>query len=989
VAKRTPKVAKRRPRKPSAERRRAAAAAEPSLAVAAAAPGGSGHCLVVGVGASAGGLEAFRGFLEHIPAPVGMAFVFVQHLDPARKSMLVELLSSYTDLTVVEAEDGAQAAADHVYIIPPDCTLTIEQGRLHLSKPAPSREHRRPIDSFLSSLAIDQGELAVGIILSGGGNDGSEGITAIKEAGGLTIAQASAGEHALSGMPSSAAATGNVDHVLPLAAMSARLTEYRDHLNVVRAAKGPDGTRRDAPAYLTQICALLRTGLGHDFSHYKEKTLVRRVQRRMQVLQIDEVPAYIDYLRAEPAELDLLFQELLISVTQFFRDHVAFEILEHEVISRIADGHGADDDIRVWVPGCATGEEAYSIAILLREAIIKRQVSPRIQIFGTDINDLSIQTARAARFHPSTVATIPPTRLARWFVKDGDEYCPIKEIRELCIFSTHSVIKDPPFSRLDLISCRNLLIYLDTSLQDRLLNVFHYALRPGGFLFVGTSEGVTRHGKLFNVADKRSRIFVRREGAAAPAPELPAVVRVLPQLPPGRGTPPEDGLERNARRTIEKYTPAFVVIDGDYEIMRFGGRIGRYLGPSPGAASLNLFNLLIRPLRPIARAALQRCSVNHAPLVQEGIELEDEGSRHTIDLIVEPIADPSEASMFLIAFRDRHAPSPRRRSRAGKGDAKPGGQGTELEAELAITRARLQATIDELETANEEMKSANEEYQSVNEELQSANEELETSKEEMQSINEELQTVNAELNSKNDVLSRANSDLRNLLDSTEIATVFLGTDLRVSNFTPAMTDLFHLRENDRGRPLTEIVSRIDYVELESDVERVLRTLAPIEKEVSIPQDGSTFIMRLRPYRTVDNVIDGVVITFVDITQRTRHERELARLAAIVESSLDAIIACDPHGTITSWNAGAEGLLGYAAREMIGSSMETVVPEDGRGALPDILERIRQGERIQHFDSEWVAKDRRRVAVSANIHPITIPDGADVGISWIARRKPNS
>ena len=471
--------------------------------------------LIVGVGASAGGFEAFRTFLGHFPAQTGMALVYVQHLDPTRKSLLVELLGRLTDMPVLAAEDGAALTPDRVYVIPPDATLTVANGTLHLAVPAPAREFRRPIDSFLTSLAEDQGELAVGIILSGGGSDGTEGVRALKENGGLTLAQASGDDHAMTGMPGSAAATGQVDFVLPVEAMPAKLIEYRRHLIAVRAEKGSDGTRQDAAKHLTRIFHMLRQAVGHDFSHYKEKTLVRRIQRRMQVLQIDDVPAYIEHLQKQPGELQLLFQEMLIGVTRFFRDAEVFEALEHDVIAKIVEQKtGADEAIRVWVPGCATGEEAYSIAILIREATIKHRISPSVQIFGTDIDDQAIQAARSARYRLAQVEGVTPARLKRWFTNDGDSYSPIREIREMCIFATHSVIKDPPFSRIDLVSCRNLLIYLDPELQERLARVFHYALRPGGFLFLGTSESLGRNNQLFTVAHKGHRFFLRQRGAA-------------------------------------------------------------------------------------------------------------------------------------------------------------------------------------------------------------------------------------------------------------------------------------------------------------------------------------------------------------------------------------------------------------------------------------------------------------------------------------------
>jgi len=819
--------------------------------------------LIIGIGASAGGLQAFKTFFASMPANSGMAFVLVQHLAPQHESMLTELLRSATAMHVVEAADRTVLAADHVYVIPPNATLRIAGGELRVSKPAPAREHRRPVDTFFSALAEDQGENAVCIVLSGGGSDGAEGLRAIKEHGGLTMAQAEFDHHAMSGMPMSAAATGLVDHVLPIEEMPARLIAYGKHLRVVEPRKGPDGTREDAAEHLAKICALVRGAVGHDFSQYKEKTLIRRIQRRMQVLQIDSTSAYIERLRKDPVETDLLFHDLLIGVTHFFRDPAAFDALEVQVIAQLMHGKGADAAVRVWVPACATGQEVYSIAILLKEAAERLSARPNIQIFATDIDEHAVTAARAARYPKSQLTDISAARLERWFAADGDHLCPVKEIREMCIFSTHSVIKDPPFSRLDLISCRNLMIYLDTKPQDRLIRTFHYALRPGGYLFLGASENVTRHVKLFAALDHKHRIFQRRDAASSlPILTMDMGANAAAHSPARSAPPAENGLERSARRLMEKHLPAYVVVDGNHDVLRFSGQTDKYLGPSPGAASLNFFNLIRRGLRPAARAALTKALATQQPVTHEALAIEANGGRQLVDLSVEPIPD-SDAGLCVVAFFDRKPVV------NGKGptDAAQTLPLEALEKELRTTRERLEATVDQLETSNEEMKSANEEYQSVNEELQSTNEELETSKEEMQSINEELQTVNAELNSKSDTLLRLNSDLRNLLDSTQIATLFLDRQLRIRSFTPPLTNLLHVRDSDHGRPVTEIASRLSYDGLRKDATRVMRDLSVTEREVNTKDDGLSFLMRLRPYRTVDNVIDGVVITFIDITDR--------------------------------------------------------------------------------------------------------------------------
>ncbi|HET8609704.1 MAG TPA: chemotaxis protein CheB, partial [Burkholderiales bacterium] len=725
--------------------------------------------LVVGLGASAGGLDAFKSFFAAMPAQSGFVFVLVQHLDPQHKSLLSELLGRQTEMPVTQAEDGMAVAADHVFVIPPNAVLTIRAGIFHVTTPAPPREHRRPIDTFFVSLAEDQGENAVCIILSGSGSDGTAGLSAIKEHGGLTMAQAGIDEMALQGMPSSAAATGLVDCVMPVEAMPEKLIDYGHHLAWVLRQKDDDWTRRDAKDYLAKICALLRTRLGHDFSEYKDKTLIRRIQRRMQVLQIDNVPAYIERLRKEPVELESLFHDLLIGVTQFFRDPDAFTELQDKIVPKLLENRDADNPIRVWVPGCATGEEAYSIAILLREAIALRELTIPVHLFGTDLDANSVTIARHGRYR-TALTGVSPERLERWFIEEGGDYCVRKDIRDMCVFSVHDLVKDPPFSKLDLISCRNVMIYLNSDLQDRLARTFHYALRPGGYLFLGNSESLSRQNQLFTILDKKHRVFQRRGDVAA---VLPAII------PPG-GSNAAAGtgaahpvnadtgrivaahIEQHARHALEKFFPAYMVINRRHDILQFSGQTGNYVEPAPGAASFNLFRILKRELQSAAQMAVQKATETRQLVVQEKVITGASGGSRLVDLIVAPILEAADG-LLVVAFQDR---GPISGGKVRPGTAEPAIAAQALDRELHAVRAQLQTTIDELETANEEMKSSNEEYQSVNEELQSTNEELETSKEELTSINEELQTINSELSGKNEALNRANSDLKNLLDGT-------------------------------------------------------------------------------------------------------------------------------------------------------------------------------------------------------------------------------
>jgi two-component system CheB/CheR fusion protein len=844
--------------------------------VAAVEPQPSGVLpyVTVAIGASAGGLHAFTEFLANLPSDTGMAFVLIQHLDPIHKSLLVSLLASHTGMKVVEAGNGMALAPNAVFVIPPDATMTIGNGRLVVSSPAPARENRWPIDSFFASLAADQREHAVCVVLSGAGSDGTRSLSLVKRHGGLILAQAGENGQPIAGMPYSAVATGLVDYLLAASAMPAKLMEHQKALLDGVPVAEATGAPLVHPTQFGEICALLRGRTGHDFSQYKQPTLMRRIHRCMRTMHVASVDELIRSLRDEPARIDALFHELLIGVTQFMRDRAAFHAVQTMVLPRILAGKEASDQVRLWVPGCASGEEVYSLAILLKGLMNGRQTAPKVQIFGTDIDETAIATARAARYRGSALSRLTVEQRERWFVAEGSAYRPVPEIREMCVFSVHSVIKDPPFSKLDMISCRNLLIYLGGDLQARAIRNFHYALNPGGWLFLGLSESVARGAELFIQMDKRQRIFQRQEVVAvlpglAARDSLPPGVAAVSSGPfPGGGL--DDAFDRSARRALEQYSPAYVVIDRGGTIIRFsGGAVGRYLEPSPGVANLGLFGILRRPLRRTVRGAVEKAIAGHTAVVEEGLSIGIEGDTHLITLIAQPISNGRPGQdRYLVAFHDAGLARGQTVRVAGPAAAVTDDDET-LAQELASARSQLMATIADLETANEELRSFNEEYQSTNEELQATNEELETAKEEMQSVNEELQTINTELIAKNEQLTRLNNDFQNLLESTQIATIFLDSKLNITRFTPAMTGLIHVREGDLGRPITEIASRLDYATLPADVAAVLAGRQTIERELRLPGDSATFLMRLRPYRTVEGTIDGVVITFVDMTARKR------------------------------------------------------------------------------------------------------------------------
>lgn len=939
--------------------------------------------LIVGIGASAGGIDAFKIFFSRMPAEIGMAFIIVQHLDPRYESSLAAIIAGYTTMPVHLAEEGALVAPNQVFVVPPDAIMTIKEGRLHLSRPAPPVARRISVNTFLNSLAADQGENAVAIILSGFGSDGALGIAAVKEQGGLTLSQAEFDHHAKRGMPQSAVSAGFVDHVLAVEDMPQALLDYRHHRAISDSNKGPDGIRQDLPSYLATICAVLHSRLGRDFSDYKTGTLMRRIQRRMHVLQTNEVGDYINLLRSLPHEAEQLFRELLISVTRFFRDRDAFEALEAKVIPGLLTNSHTADPVRIWVAGCATGEEAYSIAILLKETLLRADSRRKVQIFATDVDDRAIAVARTGLYSGSIASDLSPERLERNFVKEDGSYRVAKDIREMCLFSMHDLVKDPPFSRIDLVCCRNLLIYFEPALQQRVITTFHYALRPGHHLFLGPSESIASQAQLFAPLDKRHRLFVRRDTAAkfpvlSPSHHLNEV--------PAKLSAPQPGIDidQRAGRAMARYAPAFLVVDRQHEVIRFSGDTGKFLQPTAGVASLSLFTLLHADLRAPVRAALKEATATGERVLHEKVCVGVGDRQETMNLIVEPLVGADEPGLFVVAFQEAKlgaASAQDSTVSVASGEAR---SSDVLNREMLATKERLRNLSEELEAANEELQSSNEEYLSVNEELQSANEELVTSKEELQSLNEELQTINAELNNRNDSLVRSNSDLANLFDSTSIATLFLDRDMRIRRFTPRLLEIFSLREGDEGRPISDIVTKLTRDGLGQDVQQVLKTLLPREREVAVGEGRVPFLMQVRPYRDLNNVIDGAVVTFVDLSERKRHEQARSRLAAIVESSQDAIVGHDLQGIVVSWNDGAQRLFGTSGDKAIGQSMPTLV----RDALPwdwlTMLAMLERGEQLSAFECTGMATHGRIVNLSVTISSVKERNGRIAGVSLVAR-----
>ena len=830
---------------------------------------------IVGIGASAGGLEALEQLLRHVPEKSGLAFVVVQHLDPTREGMLVELLQRATRMKVLQVKDRLRVEPDHVYVIPPNKDLSILHGVLHLLAPAAPRGLRLPIDFFFRSLAADQQGRSIGVILSGMGSDGTLGLGAIKEQGGVVFVQAPASAK-FDGMPRSAIDAGLADVVAPIEELAGRIVAHRARAG--RMAPPELALPLKTQSAIDKICVLLRSQTGHDFSQYKRSTIYRRIERRMSLHQIDAIAGYVRYLQGSPQEAILLFKELLIGVTSFFRDPAAWDYLQNKAIPALLAERSSSGALRAWVPACSTGEEAYSLAITFKEALGHVRPARRnsLQIFATDLDKDAIDRARQGRFPPNIAGDVSEERLRRYFVEEEHGYRVNQEIREMVIFAAQNIIMDPPFTKLDILSCRNLLIYLSPPLQKKLLPLFHYSLNRGGILFLGSAETLGAATELFAPMDGKTRIYCRLE--ASPQPTLVEFPSSFSDTGPSKaGSEPASKAPSPSVQALagalllERYSPAAVLTTRDGDIVYVSGRTGKYLEPAAGKANWNLHAMAREGLRGELGSAFSKALREARPVTRTGVTLDGHGARQVADVTIEPLQEPAALrGMVMVVFTDVAMPpavEPRGKSK------QPSVAASKLQEEARRAREELQTTREEMQTSQEELKSSNEELQSTNEELQSTNEELTTSKEEMQSLNEELQSLNHELQAKLDELSRANNDMRNLLDSTDIATLFLDDALNVRRFTPQMTKVIKLIPGDINRPITDLASDLIYPELAADTRAVLQTLVFKETPVTTT-DGRWFTVRIMPYRTLDNRIDGVVITFVDITVAKKLEAVL-------------------------------------------------------------------------------------------------------------------
>ncbi|MGO9420864.1 chemotaxis protein CheB [Roseiarcus sp.] len=897
----------------------------------------------VGIGASAGGVRALQQFFESLPNEVNAAFVVVVHLDPTHDSELPNILSARTRMPVTQVTGLTRLKAGRVYIIPPNRQLLATDQHLALADFDEPRWQRAPIDLFFRSLAAQRGDDFV-IVLSGAGSDGALGIKAAKEAGSIILVQ-DPEEAEYSSMPRSAVATGLADFVLPVRQIAMKLPELIGERPRLRAEVTDEG----AGETMRRILSHLRVRTGHDFSSYKKSTVRRRIARRIQVQQAATMDNYLTILRENGAEAQALFADLLISVTTFFRDPAAFERLAAVVIPSLFEDKGAGDSVRAWIPGCATGEEAYSVAILLLEEQARRDIRCEIQVFASDLDEAALLIAREGRYPLAVEADVTEERLRRFFTRENDHYRVTRDLREVVLFARHSLLKDPPFSRADLISCRNVLIYLDRELQHQVCATFHFALRPDGYLFLGSSETAESPLGMFRAIDREARIYQRTPIAAdmRVTPRIgPPVfgVETLPQRSPQPfRRQSEAGVHKEA---LERLAPPSAVVDESYRVVHLSEQAGRYLQPSAGTLVNDITELAREELRFDLRAALHDAFAGNGPSLSAPIAVRFNGAARRVYLQAKPLSNEAGAGRTAIVFFFEGETLGDVTTAAGLERAQPE-QLHQLQQELQFTQAQLRSSREQYEGANEELRAANEELQSINEEYRSTAEELETSKEELQSINEELQTVNSELKAKLDSVSRAHSDIQNLMAATDVGILFLDTQLKINRFTPPITQIFNIEPGDEGRSITDFTHRLDYDEFGDDARKVLRDLVSSERELR-SRAGSWYLMRLRPYRTVEDRIDGVVVTFVDIGER-RRAREVvseneARLRAVIDGVADAIITIDERGSIQSANTATTRMFGYAEEELIGRNVNTLAPEPQRSQHDGYIERyLRTGE----------------------------------------------
>ena len=939
---------------------------------------------VVGIGASAGGLEAFRQFFTAMPNQSGIAFVLIQHLAPDHESLMAELLGRYTTMPVVEVKDRMPIQRNHVYLIPPNKYLSIDQGELYLTAPVERRGMRMPIDFFFGSLAEDQHARAVGIVLSGTGTDGTLGLRAIKSEGGMVIAQdPSMAQY--DGMPRSAIATDVVDYVLPVEQMPKVLLGYAQHPYVNGESPSASADRLD---HLRRILAVIQTRTGHNFSHYKHNTLLRRIDRRMGVRHMEQSSDYLQCLRTDPEEVSALFRDFLISVTSFFREPDVWQYLRDEIIPKLVEETPARGAIRVWSPGCASGEEPYTLAMLLLRHLQAMRRPCRVQVFATDIDEYALERARSGLYPDSIAADVPPTYLEAFFTREQHAYRINKEVRESVVFSVQNLISDPPFSKLDLISCRNILIYLQPEVQQQIMNLFHFALRPGGWLVLGKSESIGNHQDQFQALSKELRIHQRLESGQLYLTDLPirGGSRGMGQAP--RRAIPAHPLNLTSvvqQQLVREFAPATVLINRNYEVLNLQGTVRQYLDFPEGEPTNDLTKIVMHGLRTKLRVALTQAMREKEPVTVSNARVKRDGAFYPVSFFVRPVTEPVEArDLFLVTFRDEPG-QPLSAVTTDELEHDESVTVRQLELELEAVREDLQNSIEEMETSNEELKASNEEIMSMNEELQAANEELETSKEELQSLNEELTTLNVQLQEKVKELEEVNDDLTNLQVSTNIPTLFLDLELRIKRFSPATQSLLHLIPADIGRPIEDFSPRFadaaeNQVSLRADADTVLDTLRPLERELRT-SDGTWYMQRMLPYRTEKHQIEGVVVTFIDTTRlKTAHEnaREAESYLHLVANNLPACMShVGPDEHYRYVNEEFARWFGLDAQVIQGMGVRGVVGEAVYERSKSYIDAALSGQKVR-FENYRLTPEGETRWMLTHFVPQHYPDGGGDG-----------
>lgn len=942
---------------------------------------------IVGIGASAGGLETLNTFFSSMPPGSNMAFVVIQHLSPQHKSIMASLLEKHTRMSVSQIEDGIKLEPNQVYLNPPGKNVAIFNRSLHLLEPVKTSAINMPVDFFFRSLSEDQGEKAIGIILSGTASDGTLGIKAIKGEGGMVMVQQPETAK-YDGMPRNAIETGLVDFILPVEKMPETLINYVQH-PLLESLDKIKLTALPIKNQVQKIFALIRSKTGHDFSHYKSSTIARRLERRLAVHQIKGLSDYILYLQKNPAEIDVLFKNLVIGVTSFFRDPQAYDVLAKQVLPELLNKKEPDTTIRFWVAGCSTGEEAYSLGMIIYEAMDKAKKHFNVQIFATDIDAEALDTARKGTYPESIGTDVSPKRLNQFFIKEPGFFKVKKQLRDVVVFSLQNLVKDPPFSRLDLVSCRNLMIYMDGVLQKKIIPLFHYTLSPGGILFLGTSESIGGNTDLFQPLNSKWKIFNRKAGLAGALIAYPSEINYSAQQRAESANevnlPAKNVLQAVVERAIlDDYAPAGVLINDKYEILHFVGNTDKCLAPPTGKPSFNILNMARADLKHTLTATLHKAMREKKDAACKNVRIHYNGAFCMVDISVKQMTVKGLSSgLMLIMFEDKtpvKAADEKETvtSKVTKQDVAL----QSLEQELQSTKEYLQATIEEMETSNEELKSTNEELQSVNEELQSTNEELETSKEELQSTNEELATVNSELQHKVDEYSQANDDMNNLLAATEIASIFLDTDLYIKRYTPAATKIVSLIQTDIGRPLGDLKTRFPAADLVGLAAKVLKDLNTMEMEI-LSKDCIWYAVKVMPYRTTENVIDGVVMTFIDV-HKVKQADKIRRLATVLDDSNDAVTVLNLGGNILAWNKGAQQMYGWTESEALKMNISEMVPENKHIELKSFIEKIAKGEPVKPFKSRRKTKAGKILDVWLTVTALTDERGQAVEIATTER-----